>query len=278
MVIKNIIRVSVAGAIGSWWMNSESNISDPLLRACTSSLGTICFGSLVGVPAQAISVIGYCLCWGSGRGSHDKSHWTSALNKHVPANSEDSGKQENENTGNDGEQAQDAVPVRTLGGQIRNFLWRVGRKLQACNRWAYTYIGMYNYSFIEGGEKAIQLFETREWMDIVRDNLIQNNLLMASIVIGGSSGLVSVVVEEVDGYTFTSLNQPIVTSFWIGFVLGFILSNVLLLGVVGSAVNTILVCFAAHPFEFDRNHPRLSREMREVWSQQVWEPDPDPVG
>jgi hypothetical protein len=103
--------------------------------------------------------------------------------------------------------------------------------------------------------------------------LIQNILLMASIVIGGSSGTVAVVVEEVDGYEFTSLHTPIVTSFWIGFVLGFVLSNVLLLGLVGSAVNTVLVCFAAEPFAFDRNHPRLSREMREVWSQQVWEPD-----
>jgi hypothetical protein len=58
----------------------------------------------------------------------------------------------------------------------------------------------------------------------------------------------------------------------IGSVLGYVLSNILLVGVVGSAVNTILVCFAAGPFEFDKNHPRLSREMREVWSQQVWEP------
>jgi hypothetical protein len=136
---------------------------------------------------------------------------------------------------------------------------------------------MYGYSFAQGGEKAIQLFETREWMDIVRDNLIQNILLMASIVIGGSTGTFAVLVEEVDGYTFTSLHQPIATAFWIGSILGFVLSNILLLGVVGSAVNTILVCFAADPFEFDKNHPRLSREMREVWSQQVWEPTDETV-
>lgn len=55
-------------------------------------------------------------------------------------------------------------------------------------------------------------------------------------------------------------------------MLGFVLSNVLLLGVVGSAVNTVLVCFAAGPFEFHQNHPRLSQEMRDVWSQQVFEP------
>ena len=97
-------------------------------------------------------------------------------------------------------------------------------------------------------------------------------LLMASIVIGGSAGIFSVLVEEADGYTLTSLGQPILTAFWIGSILGFVLSNILLLGVVGSAVNTILVCFAADPFEFAKNHPRLSRGMREVWSQQVWEP------
>ena len=96
---------------------------------------------------------------------------------------------------------------------------------------------------------------------------------MASIVIGGSSGMVAVLIEEVDGYEFPSLHKPITTSFLIGFFLGFILSNILLLGMAASAVNTVLVCFAAEPFSFDRNHPHLSREMREVWSQQVWEPD-----
>jgi hypothetical protein len=70
---------------------------------------------------------------------------------------------------------------------------------------------MYNYTFMDGGKKAIDLFETREWMEIVRDNLIQNILVMASIIIGGSSAMVAVLVEEVDGYTFTSLNKPIVT-------------------------------------------------------------------
>jgi hypothetical protein len=52
---------------------------------------------------------------------------------------------------------------------------------------------------------------------------------------------------------------------------GFLLSYILLLGVISSAVTTILVCFAAEPFEFDKNHPRLSYEMREVWSELVWE-------
>ena len=39
MVIKNIVRVTTAGAIGSWWFaETDSAIFDPLIRACTSSL------------------------------------------------------------------------------------------------------------------------------------------------------------------------------------------------------------------------------------------------
>ena len=39
-----------------------------------------------------------------------------------------------------------------------------------------------------------------------------------------------------------------------------------------ASLNTVLVCFAAGPFEFHKNHPRLSQEMRDAWAQQVWEP------
>lgn len=133
---------------------------------------------------------------------------------------------------------------------------------------------MFSYSYLEGGDKAYRLFSTRGWMVIAEDNLIPNSLIMASIVIGASCGIFAVLVEEVDGYTFTSLHQPIWTAFWIGSVTGFTLSNILLLGVVGSAINTTLVCFAAEPFEFDKNHPRLSTEMRQVWSALVWEAPP----
>ena len=95
---------------------------------------------------------------------------------------------------------------------------------------------------------------------------------MACLIVGGSTGTFAVVVEETDGYYFTSFHTPILSAFLIGSMVGYVLSNILLLGIVGSAVNTVLVCFAADPFEFDKQHPRLSREMREVWSQEVWEP------
>lgn len=109
-------------------------------------------------------------------------------------------------------------------------------------------------------------------MDVVNDVLIQNVLFMACLIVGASTGTFAVVVEDTDGYYFTSFHKPILSAFLIGAVMGYVLSNILLLGLVGSAVNTVFVCFAADPFEFDKQHPRLSRDMREVWSREVWEP------
>ena len=37
------------------------------------------------------------------------------------------------------------------------------------------------------------------------------------------------------------------------------------LSVVDSSVNTVLVCFAEAPAEFEENHPEHSAEMRSAW-------------
>lgn len=237
LVIKNIVQVTVASAVGRWWFQPDSisaccssAVTKPLWRSITTSFGTICLGSLIAPPARLLHFIAglFCLRLTAAKDGHDN--------------------------------------CCSLFGELAQFL-------RSCNRWGFTYVGLYGYSFNEGGSKALEVFEAREWMSVVNDDLIPNVLLMASVVIGGSTGIFGVLVEEVDGYTFTSLHKPIIIAFLLGGSFGFVLSNILLLGVVGSAVNTILVCFAAGPFEFDKNHPRLSREMRDMWSQQVWETD-----
>jgi hypothetical protein len=35
--------------------------------------------------------------------------------------------------------------------------------------------------------------------------------------------------------------------------------------IVDSSVNTVIVCFAEAPAEFEANHPELSMEMRDGW-------------
>ena len=39
------------------------------------------------------------------------------------------------------------------------------------------------------------------------------------------------------------------------------------MSVVGAGVNTVIVCYAESPAEFEANHPQLSSEMRAAWHQ-----------
>ena len=277
-VIKNILRVTVASTIGTWWYYPQEissfcspAVGQPLLRSLTKSLGSICLGSLVSQAVQFSYAVGQCFCCVSNCRRH-------AVHSICDGDNEDSQEIHTaELTEDESEVASGTPPtekkmVSSLKTKKTASTVSVGSQIRCFNSWAYSYIGLYGYGFTEGGEKALQLFEAREWTEVVRENLIPNVLMMASIVIGGSTGTFAVLAEEVDGYEFTTLHRPVTTAFLIGSVLGFVLANVLLLGVVGSAVNTVLVCFAAGPFEFNKNHPRLSREMIDVWGQQVWEP------
>ena len=174
--------MTVANAVGSFWFHPEEmspccskSVIRAFVRAITTSLGSICLASLVVLPAQIIAGLTKCCCLGD-------------INRNRPII---------------------ASPRRGCGGIFQDFAYYTRR----WNKWSFSYIGMYGYSFSQGGEKAIQLFETREWLGVVNDNLIHNVLLMASIVIGGSAGIFGVLVEEMDGYTFTSFHKPIITAF-----------------------------------------------------------------
>jgi hypothetical protein len=81
------------------------------------------------------------------------------------------------------------------------------------NQWSYTYIGLYGYKFWESGSKASQLFEARGWSNVVSDDLILSALTISTMVIGGSTALLGLIVEEVDGFSFTTLHKPVVTAF-----------------------------------------------------------------
>ena len=50
--------------------------------------------------------------------------------------------------------------------------------------------------------------------------------------------------------------------------MGLVASSILF-GLITSAVGTVIVCFAASPVDFEKNHPELSQELRSAW-REVW--------
>ena len=50
-----------------------------------------------------------------------------------------------------------------------------------------------------------------------------------------------------------------------GFIIGLVLSGIIM-GLLSSAVDSIIVCFAEAPTEFMDSHPALAQEMQTAWS------------
>lgn len=66
------------------------------------------------------------------------------------------------------------------------------------NPWAFTYVGLYGYGFIDAGRHATELFKKREWTMIISDDILPNILLMMSLVIGGITGCFAFLIENLD--------------------------------------------------------------------------------
>jgi len=135
--------------------------------------------------------------------------------------------------------------------------------LRYFNKWAYVYVGVYGYSYIQASKSVMQLFEARGFSVIISDDLVQNALLLMSGMIGLCVGLLGLALSTIPEW-FPEDKDINYMGFGFGILIGFVLSSIML-GVVESAVNTVLVLFAEAPYEFASNYPELSEAMRAAW-------------
>ncbi len=105
-----------------------------------------------------------------------------------------------------------------------------------------------------------QLFKARGWSSIIADYLVDTVLLMVSICVGILTGIEGALV----GHLMQQDGTVITGAFFVGATIGFVLCSTLF-GLVSSAVNTVIVCFAEAPAEFQANHPQLSQQMVLAW-------------
>jgi hypothetical protein len=158
-----------------------------------------------------------------------------------------------------------------------NFLVCIAQCLLAClasiieylNKWAFIYVGIYGFGYIESAKSVFQLFRNRGWEAIIADDLVANALLLVSLVVGAVMGGVGVALQEASGVfdTETSTDADARTyAFIMGFIIGLVITSILL-SLVGSGVNAVIVLFAEAPAEFQENHPELSNKMRTIWNQ-----------
>jgi hypothetical protein len=131
------------------------------------------------------------------------------------------------------------------------------------NKWSYVYIGLYGYDYLTAGQKVMSLFAERGWSAIINDNLVNRVLVLACVVIGALTGCIGLFFS---GWVKEFGGGATLVAFGVPFLLGTAMASVFM-GVVESAVDTVVVCFAEAPLEFERNHPGLYAQMANSWRQ-----------
>ena len=121
------------------------------------------------------------------------------------------------------------------------------RLLEYFNTWAYVYVGLYGYDYLTAGKQVAGLFKARGWEVIINDNLVSRSLSMMSLFIMSVTGCVGLLL----GFVLLGYKGAF-QAFALGFLLGGSSCQVLF-GVVTSAVNTVVVCFAESPNQLLQN-------------------------
>lgn len=229
-VLQNCVHVTVAGVVGSWWFTPSQN--------------GFCGSAVCGSLYRTLTTSFGSICFGS---------LLVAIIQAVRQLAETA--RQNDELGN------------TLACCIDCILGCLESILEYFNKWAFVYVGLYGFGYCEAGKNVMTLFKDRGWEAVIADDLVGMVLGMMSLLVGLVTGGVGVAfATQTNWYdNFEDEITPNIIAFVIGLIIGLVICSILM-GVISSAVNTAIVLFADGPAEFEKNHPELSSEMRQAYS------------
>ena len=140
--------------------------------------------------------------------------------------------------------------------------------LEYFNSWAFCYVGLYGYSYLDAGRNVVRLFSERGWTVFISDRLVFRVLFLANLGVGALTGLLCMLVGWIvmmiaPGHVNVGALHGL---FWIGFIIGLYVSGTLLF-VVESATRTAMILFAESATEFAQVHEELHQDLKDGWSK-----------
>mmetsp|Transcript_3638 Transcript_3638/g.8345 ORF Transcript_3638/g.8345 Transcript_3638/m.8345 type:complete len:482 (+) Transcript_3638:90-1535(+) len=231
-VLSNTVQTTVAGTIGTWWFvpDEASSYWSSAIKDSFGRATTYSFGSI---------------CFGS---------FIVAVVQALRAIAH---------------QARQNEDAQLLVCIIDCILGCIQDILEYINKWAYVYVGLYGFGYIEAGKNVLELFKSKGWDVIIADDLCDRVLFMVSLGIGVFTGIIGLVCTYLNSNLLVAFDLGEATAsagFFVGLVVGFVFCSILM-NVVGGAVNTVIVCYAESPAEFQTNHPALAHQMRSAYMQ-----------
>ena len=77
------------------------------------------------------------------------------------------------------------------------FLACMERFIEYFNEWAFCFVGIYGYSFVESGIEVMNLLKSRGWTSIIADDLTGRALLLVAFCVAMFNGLVGLLIGHV---------------------------------------------------------------------------------
>mmetsp|Transcript_16569 Transcript_16569/g.25736 ORF Transcript_16569/g.25736 Transcript_16569/m.25736 type:complete len:572 (-) Transcript_16569:62-1777(-) len=239
-VIMNTLQVTVAGVVGTWCFvdsRGQGCCSDTVFaswyRSLTYSFGSICMGSLL----QAIvSTLRYMLQHAREQ-AQDRNNDSAAL----------------------------CSIIYCILQCIVSLLEDI---IEYFNQWAYVFVGIYGYGYLDAGKNVIELFKARGLTTIVSNDLAGFVLNFTNFTVGVITGFFAILLSNMTGQDYFVPDADVTVTKTIGFVTGFIVGLIMsatMTNVIRGAVRTIIVCFADAPSKLQENHPLETERMMNTW-------------
>jgi hypothetical protein len=89
--------------------------------------------------------------------------------------------------------------------------------------------------FCLSGKNVFTLFKNRGWEAIIADDLVQNVLLLVSLIVGGLVGVLGLAVEASSDLFEDAGGNARIVAFVLGFIIGLVICSIAL-STIGSAV------------------------------------------
>jgi len=231
--IVGVVRCCVAGVVGYYYYgNSEddmkSAVSRAFIRSVSTSLGSICFGTLItALLDTAIAFIGYLRILNATRGAKNL--------------------------------AQLAIRCITciflMCAQL--CLMRISILMKWFNKYAFTFVGIYGLKFTESGYATMKLLVTNG-LEVILNEANYNIVIQAqAFTIAAVTFLVNSALLGVIYYVHGSIDSTV----WIaGEIIGIVLSlgvGMISTQLIGYCLPAILVCSAHEPSRMQNKTPEL---------------------
>lgn len=238
-VISNVVHITTAGAVSNWWhreVPSPSIVRKSFVRAVTSSFGSLCLGSLLVAVIRGLRIVVETIAYRFGLVPQHQS--TSFLQRYISG---------------------------CLDYCLRALDWL----LNYFNKYAFCYVAIYGYTYMDSSRAVVGLFRDRGWTAIVNDEITDTVLSLSHMVVGAVCLAVCHLYAK--GVGLSSADSVLLSTF--GALVGYLMCTVTM-KVISSAVATTFVCYAESPEALLGAHPERYRELAAAWRK--FYPDASP--